>query len=56
MDSFNTVCPRDFMDKTQTSDGGYPQKQLGCPPDYVHSFFNDCFVLLEVHDCTSKGL
>ena len=56
MDSFNTVCPWDVMDKTKTSDSGYPKKQLGCPTDYVHSFFNDCFVLFEVHDSTSKGL
>ena len=55
IDSFNTVRPGDFMDKTKTSDGRYPKKQLGCPSHYVHSFFNDRFSLGEVHDYTSKG-
>ena len=42
MNSFDTVCPWDFMDKAKTSDGRYSEKQLGCPSDYVHLFLDDC--------------
>ena len=45
IDSFDTVRPADFMEEAKTSDSSYPRKQIGCPSDYVHSFFNDRFQL-----------